>query len=255
MYYVDQADQRFHWGIALAIAIAVHALVIVGVKLNTFDHSSDPAIKTIAVQIMSSAPKQVKAQTKPVEPQPIEKEIKPKEVVSTKKPVAKKTIAKSLPDKPKVKKVIKPEVTKPQVAPLEEASVVKALPVEPTAVAEISQQANLVKSEISTVEIDNLRASYLAKLRAWLLRHKHYPALAKRRKQQGVVSVKFTTDALGKLLSQQIVQASPYESLNEATMKMVQRAAPMPAVPVELRQGKQIFEYTIPVEFELLQHR
>ena len=116
-------------------------------------------------------------------------------------------------------------------------------------------QSITAASETSDSEVQNIRMAYLSELRDWLLKHKRYPSLAKRRKQEGQVSVRFVIDANGGLISHQILKPSSHKSLNQAVMAMVERAAPMPPVPNELHQGHNQFEYTIPVNFELLELR
>lgn len=97
----------------------------------------------------------------------------------------------------------------------------------------------------------NVNAAYEAALLEWLERYKRYPSSAKRRGQQGKVGIQFTIDQDGNVLSLRIIKPSPFTSLNKAALKMVKRASPLPAVPKELRQGKNVFNYTIPVAFLL----
>lgn len=96
-----------------------------------------------------------------------------------------------------------------------------------------------------------LKATYEAHLVAWLERHKHYPASARRRHQEDKVILEFILNASGELLHYQIIQASRFGSLNRAVEKMVKRAAPMPPVPKELHTTSNEYSYVIPVDFHL----
>lgn len=158
-----------------------------------------------------------------VEPDPIEPVIE--------EPAYQATVT---PPKPK-------KITKAIVAPLEtkSSSSPTIQPVKP-----ISQptQAN-----------QKLVYNYEHQLSAWLEKYKRYPAIAQRRAYQGLVVVKFSINNEGLLLDYKIIQPSKYKSLNNAVVKMLKRATPMPAIPKEIRTSQGYYEYEIPVRFELNQ--
>ena len=56
----------------------------------------------------------------------------------------------------------------------------------------------------------------------------------------------------GELLRYQLIKPSEHHSLNSATIKMLERASPMPKPPKALIGAKTELEYTIPVNFNLV---
>lgn len=91
---------------------------------------------------------------------------------------------------------------------------------------------------------------YLGKLMGWLGRHKHYPAELKRKKQQGIVTVKFTIARDGALLASSIAKTSGNPRLDEAALAMLANATPMPAIPDSL--DRDSLTLVIPVEYSLI---
>jgi protein TonB len=84
-------------------------------------------------------------------------------------------------------------------------------------------------------------------LLAHIERQKRYPSLARRRRQEGVTYLRFVMDREGQVLSARIERSSGYAILDEETMALIERAAPLPAPPPEV-SGKQI-ELIVPVQF------
>lgn len=91
---------------------------------------------------------------------------------------------------------------------------------------------------------------YLGKLMGWLGRHKHYPPELKRKKQQGIVTVKFTLARDGALLASSIAKTSGNPELDEAALAMLANATPMPAIPDSL--DRDSLTLVIPVEYSLI---
>ena len=56
----------------------------------------------------------------------------------------------------------------------------------------------------------------------------------------------------GELLRYQLTKPSEHHSLNTATIKMLERASPMPVPPKQLIGDKAELEYAIPVKFNLV---
>ena len=99
--------------------------------------------------------------------------------------------------------------------------------------------------------IDDMNMQYKLALSAWLQKYKRYPLIAKKRHYEGLVKVKFSIDEQGRLLKYDITQGSRYKSLNEAVVKMLNRANPMPSIPTQLRNSIGVYEYEVPILFEL----
>ena len=209
---------------------------------------------------------------KPI-PKPVEKkQIKPKPKTETpKKPVKKvvkekpKSIPKPLPipepvvvEEPEeiIEEVVEPKQVAMTTTYEPKTDIVEEITNESEAVSSSSQE----QSENITAEtVLNLgggnsvaKASYESQLLAWLEQHKRYPAIAKRRGQEGTVTFKITIDNTGRLLSYEIVNKSTYKSLNKAVEKMIRSASPMPPVPKEIQGESGELTYTIPVSFDLI---
>jgi periplasmic protein TonB len=77
-------------------------------------------------------------------------------------------------------------------------------------------------------------ASYAARVRAHIESFKVYPPLARRRHQTGVVSLTFTIDRQGRVLSAQITKSSGNPVLDQAALDMLSAAQPLPKPPSHL---------------------
>lgn len=90
---------------------------------------------------------------------------------------------------------------------------------------------------------------YLARLLAWLDRHKDYPARARSRRQEGVVMLQFSIDRIGRVLDYRIARSSGHRLLDKAVVKMIRRADPLPALPDAVASGH--LELELPIRFSL----
>lgn len=167
------------------------------------------------------------------------------------------TPPKEVPVKPKPKKIIQPKIQPAQTKPFEplpKHTEVKQKFEQPRSndIDKVAQEK--IDSSVHNIDqekISRLRLEYLSQLSAWLEKHKKYPAIARRRQQEGTITVKFVITEQGRLLRHQLLSSSRHASLNKAVEKMLLNASPMPSIPAELRNGKTEFEYTIPVHFKL----
>ena len=102
-------------------------------------------------------------------------------------------------------------------------------------------------------DYDGERASavedYHARLRAWLERHKRYPRRARRRREQGVVVLRFVADRMGAVLDLEVEGTSGHPLLDEAALDMVRRAQPLPKMPPAMHESRA--EHLLPVRFAL----
>jgi len=88
---------------------------------------------------------------------------------------------------------------------------------------------------------------YFGRVLAWLERHKRYPAEARSRRSQGTAMVWFVMDRQGRVHGSKLHKTSGYPVLDDAAVKMVERASPLPAMPPEMPD--QQVELVVPVEF------
>lgn len=93
------------------------------------------------------------------------------------------------------------------------------------------------------------RADFMRALRAWLERHKEYPARARSRRQQGVVLLNFTIDRAGAVLGFRIARSSGHRLLDRAVERLIRRAQPLPSLPGEWKLSH--LELQVPIRFSL----
>ena len=240
----------YHWWLTLSVAIILHAFLLINYKQeNThIQESADTEKNEIIIGLKKLKP-----------PPSIEKpaviEVATKSIIPPVEPVKPKPIIKkqSVP-KPKPKPVItiNPAVIK-SVATPPQVNLISTNRAQNNSASKQSETKTTHGNEAShSATTENERDHYQLRLAQWLERHKKYPTIARRRNQQGTVTIQFVIDSEGELLRYQLIEGCEYESLNEATVNMLKRASPMPAPPKELIGDKAELTYTIPVQFNLV---
>ena len=94
-----------------------------------------------------------------------------------------------------------------------------------------------------------MRANYEAQLVAWLGRYKRYPSRARRLGEEGTAVVRFEVAPDGRVLRAVIHESSGYDSLDDAALRMVERASPVPSPPPGYAAGTAVL--SVPVGFRL----
>ncbi|WP_420548043.1 energy transducer TonB [Curvivirga sp.] len=117
--------------------------------------------------------------------------------------------------------------------------------------AEIAARSETENRSGGGAFVGQVSPEYKAELRYWLQRHKGYPKFSRRRKQEGTVLLKFTMTREGQVLEYQIQKGSGYKRLDEETIKMLERAQPLPKFPDEIIEDVRSF--TIPIDFSISQ--
>lgn len=95
----------------------------------------------------------------------------------------------------------------------------------------------------------NAQAAFAGRLFAHLNKYKRYPEGAKLRHQEGIVSLRFTMDRSGRVLSFDIAKSSGSAALDAEVRDLIQRAQPLPALPAEF--ARETLDLVVPVEFFL----
>lgn len=119
---------------------------------------------------------------------------------------------------------------------------------------EISGVSNLDITEWSPVslieDIDDSAAKegYLDLVRLKIEKNKEYPAIAKKKRIEGSVTVQFVIDTEGNLRQANILKGSGHEILNTAALRAVKNAAPFPNPPKQSFKGDISLELTIVFE-------
>ncbi|AWN16653.1 energy transducer TonB [Salinisphaera sp. LB1] len=91
--------------------------------------------------------------------------------------------------------------------------------------------------------------AYIAKLRAWLGQHKHYPDQARQNHTQGTVKLFLAIDADGKVLESRIAASSGSPALDAAARRMLAASRPLPPMPAAAQRNR--LELIIPIVFKL----
>ncbi|MBS0222736.1 MAG: energy transducer TonB [Proteobacteria bacterium] len=134
-------------------------------------------------------------------------------------------------EKPRPKQKPRPQVTAPQAAP-EEAPVAAA-----------------PAPGVSSAPPSNTLPTWKGLLLGRLERFKRYPPEAERRRQEGVVYVRFTMSRDGRVLTARIEQSSHVASLDQEGLALLQRAQPLPPLPSDL--PGETLELVVPIQFFL----
>lgn len=239
--------QTQSWWVAIGISLVLHVVIIFNFQSEHKNKNSFETPAKLEISLNKYAVPQAQVEAPP--------EISQKTPQTTTAPLP---VSENL-RQPKANKSVQPNIVKAKLAPPLKTS-------QPQVVEKVSRRVIPKTIEKSTpADVSNslsrqqntqkIKTDYLAKLATWLNQHKHYPAIARRRGQEGDISVRFSINAAGELLSYQLISPSAHTSLNTAVIKMLQNASPMPTVPAELQNGKSAFDYTIPVHFKLNRNR
>ncbi len=93
------------------------------------------------------------------------------------------------------------------------------------------------------------RKEFATRLFGHLNRYKRYPASARMRHQEGVVSLRFTMDRQGHVLSYEIAKTSGSDALDNEARELIKRAEPLPVIPAAF--GRDTLDLVVPIEFFL----
>lgn len=93
------------------------------------------------------------------------------------------------------------------------------------------------------------RNAFASKLFGHLNRYKRYPPSARATRQEGVVSLRFTMDRQGHVLSFEIAKTSGSTVLDREAQELLKRAEPLPPIPIAFK--RETLDLVVPVEFFL----
>jgi protein TonB len=94
----------------------------------------------------------------------------------------------------------------------------------------------------------DIMGPYARALLARLEAHKRYPVLSRRRGEEGIVTLRLSVAADGRLVSAEPVGEAP-QRLIDASLEAVRDAAPFPPLPAALQAAQAVF--TLPVAYRL----
>lgn len=110
-----------------------------------------------------------------------------------------------------------------------------------------SQQFGVANGEASSIE--HARISYQDMVATLIARAKRYPERALKRRMTGEGSIRLEISADGSLAHFQILRSTETPILDEELRAMVDRAAPFPAFPSDLRKDR--LALVVPIAFRL----
>lgn len=218
-------------GSFLVLSILVHAAALL-VRAPSTPSYVEPPSEVLVLEMIDVAP--VTAAPKMPEPPPpappVQEEAPPPPVPA----VTKKATPAPAP-RPKPKPAVQPRPVPEQAAKPAPTQAQRPAPAVPVARA----------PEASPVA----KARYEDLLYSWLVRHKEYPLVARRRGLEGRPVVTVRIDRAGHVVASRVSKPSRYPMLDEAAVAMVRRADPFPPLPADV--GGDSYEFVAPVEYRL----
>ncbi|PCJ33046.1 MAG: energy transducer TonB [Gammaproteobacteria bacterium] len=274
-----------HWVAALVLALTIHALAFMP-SLSLFEQSSAEDKGETGIEIdlgmlgemgesIDSSVDDTEELEESVAPEPEEviepvedivedvKEAELEPVEDIIKPLQKlEKIVETKKDKVKIKKQAKPKKKKEKPVEIEEVveekKVVKEVTDKPSnktaeKAASPKKRTTGRSDALSTGGSAAAERSYYSELAARLAKHKRYPSRARKRNQEGVVTLFFIVNREGKVLESRISKSSGHKRLDEAVLKMLRKASPFPPFSEDMQQ--QQLSINIPIEFKLKDRR
>lgn len=266
--------QRRYWLYALFIALSIHAAgVIFFFTANIDDGAKLAGEQGIEIDLGMIGDLGETEETEPEKaPEPIpepepEPELEPvkepeSEPVVESEPVIKpepvlakqqtETKVKKAPQpEPKPKPLVEPEpLPEPIVTPNKKPTVASTAKTKDTQSQQAKQKQTTGKaSSITTGGQVAAQQSYFSMLAATLAKHKRYPSASRRRGEEGIVKLFFVVDRTGAVLDYKITQSSGSSRLDDAVIRMLKKASPLPAFPSGMQQ--QQLEVNVPIAFHL----
>jgi periplasmic protein TonB len=106
------------------------------------------------------------------------------------------------------------------------------------------------RAAYGTGSADGPGDDYIDRLQRWIARFRSYPEEAKTKKQEGTASIGFELARDGTVLDAWIAQSSGFPLLDQAALKMIHDASPVPKVP-ENYKGETLRFKAMPEEFHI----
>lgn len=122
-------------------------------------------------------------------------------------------------------------------------------PQTPQAVAPEGADTGTAQTKGDDPKAKREEADYYTQLSAHLNRKKHYPSEAKKARQQGVVTVRFTVHANGTISAASIRNSSGHALLDQATLELMERVSPLPKFPRSMT--KSSVTISLPIDYSL----
>jgi len=224
---IDIGAGRSHWMLGGGFAIAGHAAVLAGVLLVNTGPVEPPVEDPV---VLVELPPQAAPAPAPAVVQPVQQQ------------------ADYVPPQ-----TLPPRVEAPRVnAPLPREFVATPPPPPPRAALAIAPAGSGTGSAAAPGDDPKAKreeADYYSLLSAHLNRKKRYPSEAKKARQQGVVTVRFTVHADGRISGSSIRTSSGHDLLDQATLDLMERVAPLPRFPRSMTRDRVTI--SLPIDYSL----
>lgn len=237
-YEVSNSRGNRVFALFLLLSGLIHGMLLAGnphwfqrEPLQVIDLDLLPSAEPTAAQVKPSAPAPSLAMPD-VQPQPRERP-KPAESLPEPKPEPK-----PLQRVETAKKVKKPEPKPASSNAVHEAKQTAEPNVPDAAPSTASETAALGRPQgppaYTSGETEDVLKLFLAQVRQRVDRFKNYPYAARRRQEEGRVTLRFVIRPDGTLEGLEVVKSSSSKLLDEAAVKAVRDAAPFPGFPREV---------------------
>lgn len=239
---VFSPDERRQWGLAGSIALGAH--IGLAVLVLSWIRPAEPAPPEPVVLIElppAAAPAPAVAATRPTQ-QP-QQDYVPPQVLTP--PVDIPPVKAPLPKDP----ITLPPPPPPLPARQVEAAAAPASAVNPVTLSRTGTGTGTSVTPGNDPKARQQEADYFALVSAHLNRRKQYPVEARKARQQGVVTVRFTVDRNGNVSNTSIKRGSGHDLLDRATLDLLLRVAPLPRMPASMQ--RESVTLSLPIDYSL----
>lgn len=240
------------WALCLVIVLAVHGALVAAALLHRVEPAPSLPPASVMMLELAATPQAPSATPAPQAPQvekaaQLQPDPEPIPVPET-KPVEKPAIVLPKKPKPRPKRRTEPVQRREQSPQPDARSQRDAAP--PASAAQNSNVAAApAEGAPGASHSQHVSNSWVARLTAHLSRYKRYPNDAPRHVNTARTTVYCEMDASGNVISARIQNSSGYPAFDNETLRMLERASPLPAPPKEnLRNGK--FSLSIPIRYD-----
>jgi len=257
-------ETRPRWSIALVVVLALHAAAVAALLMEHRPAERLAATEAILIDLAPAPPAEEPApepeeanaappppQAQEAPPQPQVEEPPPVEPPPPEPPpVVESEVALPMPPPPPPppepqRRPPQPRPPRPQPQPVARPAPPTEAPAQPAPVAAPAAAGPATTPRTGGGGI----ASWQGRLMARLQAVRRYPESSRSRREEGVVHLNFTMDRAGNVLGARIARSSGYQALDQETLELARRAAPLPAPPDELAGNP--LTLTVPVRFSL----
>ena len=238
--------ETMRWSGAAAAVLAVHA----GVVALALTWVRSPEVRAPEPVVMLELPP-IAAAEAAADPQPAELSEPTEQTVQPMQQPSSVELPQPRTPIPQDAVRLPPPAPAPVVPRVSPQVIPAAAPARPQAPAPARAQSGEQRdaAPVDSAEAKRRQQDYYAQVMAHLARRKVYPSEAKKARQQGVVTVRFTVDRNGGISGATVRTSSGYELLDSVTLELLARSAPLPRMPASMRQDSVTL--SLPIEYSL----